>query len=357
MKTLSITLLAIVAIVAAGCGGDDRSTPPTPAQQADAAADRFLERYVAPNGRVLRRDQGGDTVSEGQAYAMLIAAATHDRKRFDRVWSWTRSNLQRPDGLLSYRWQKGSVADPEPATDADLDASRALLLAADRFHRPEYRSDALRIANRILEQETVAVGNRRVLVAGPWGRSPVTINPSYFAPRAYQAIAAATDNPRWHSIAHGSRTLLTELTTPDRLPSDWARVNAKGRARASGPPADRSQMPRYGFDAIRVPARLAESCEPKDRALAARMWPLLQNAGAGRAVELTVDGDPVSEARNGASLAAAAAAAHAAGDDRAVESLLAQAEAQDRRQPTYYGSAWIALTRLWLDGGRLGGCG
>jgi hypothetical protein len=83
---------------------------------------------------------------------------------------------------------------------------------------------------------------------------------------------------------------------------------------------------------------------------------VLEKAGAGRLVELTVDGDPVSAARNGASLASAAAAAHAAGEDRAADGLLAEADAQDRRQPTYYGSAWIALTRLSLDGDRLGGC-
>jgi endoglucanase len=356
MKILSITLLAIVVLVAAGCGGGEQPVAPSPVDRADAAANRFLDTYVAPNGRVVRRDQGGDTVSEGQAYAMLAAAAIADRARFERVWSWTRQNLQRPDGLLSYRWQKGRVADPQPATDADLDAARALLLAADRFRRPAYRAEALRLADGILANETTTVRKRRVLVAGPWGRSPVTVNPSYFAPRAYQAIAAATRDRRWTQVAHGSRRLLTQLTTPDRLPPDWARVTAKGRVRASGPPSELSQMPRYGFDAIRVPARLAESCEPKDRAIAAGLWPVLEKSGAGRAVELTVDGDPVSEARNGASLASAAAAAHAAGDDRAAQSLLEQAEAQDRRQPTYYGSAWIALTRLGLDGDRLGGC-
>jgi endo-1,4-beta-D-glucanase Y len=356
MRILTITIVALVALVAVGCGGGEQATAPSPAKRADAAATRFLDTYVAQNGRVVRRDQGNDTVSEGQAYAMLVAAATGDRARFERVWSWTKSNLQRPDGLLSYRWDKGRVADPEPATDADLDAARALLLGAERFGRPAYRAEALRLADSILQVETTTVHGRRVLVAGPWGRSPVTVNPSYFAPRAYQALAAATRDPRWTQIARSSRRLLTRLTTPDRLPSDWARVNAKGRVRATGPPSELSQMPKYGFDAIRVPARLAESCEPQDRALAARMWPVLQKAGAGRVVELTVDGDPVSAARNGASLASAAAAADAAGDDSGAESLLEQAEAQDRRQPTYYGAAWIAMTRLGLDGDRLGGC-
>jgi len=44
---------------------------------------------------------------------------------------------------------------------------------------------------------------------------------------------------------------------------------------------------------------------------------------------------------------AAAAAAHAAGDQAARDRLLAAAQALDAEQPTYYGSAWVAL------GGRL----
>ena len=47
--------------------------------EALAAADAFFDRYLQPSGRIARTDQGGDTVSEGQAYAMLLAAATATR--------------------------------------------------------------------------------------------------------------------------------------------------------------------------------------------------------------------------------------------------------------------------------------
>ena len=50
----------------------------------------------------MRRDQGGDTVGEGQAYGMLMAAAIGDKKRFNLIWDWTQKNLVRPDGLISY---------------------------------------------------------------------------------------------------------------------------------------------------------------------------------------------------------------------------------------------------------------
>ena len=42
------------------------------------AGQKFLDDYVEPDGRVVRRDEGGDVVSEGQAYGMLIAVAVGD---------------------------------------------------------------------------------------------------------------------------------------------------------------------------------------------------------------------------------------------------------------------------------------
>ena len=60
------------------------------------AASTFLSRYMAADGRVVRRDQSGDTVSEGQAYAMLLAVALDRRHQFARAWGWDRQHLQRP---------------------------------------------------------------------------------------------------------------------------------------------------------------------------------------------------------------------------------------------------------------------
>src|SRR5262249_137105 len=109
-------LAAGLAMFVSGCGSSKPRNDET----------AFLNPFVGANGRVVRRDQGGDTVSEGQAYAMLIAVATGRRSTFERVWRWTRVHLQRPDGLLSWHWQDGKVSDAQPAADADLDAAHAL---------------------------------------------------------------------------------------------------------------------------------------------------------------------------------------------------------------------------------------
>jgi endoglucanase len=78
---------AAVATVAAGAGAGallGASRPASGDGPEPAAAKRFLTRYVTADGQVVRRDQGGDTVSEGQAYAMLLTATSGDRDRFRR---------------------------------------------------------------------------------------------------------------------------------------------------------------------------------------------------------------------------------------------------------------------------------
>ena len=105
----------------------------------EVAAKHFLDTYVKSNGRVARTDQDDDTVGEGQAYGMLLAAAIGDEKRFDLIWDWTKENLRGDDGLIAFLWKNGKIVDPKPASDADLDAARALLTASCRFDRPELR--------------------------------------------------------------------------------------------------------------------------------------------------------------------------------------------------------------------------
>lgn len=315
----------IVLLALAGCGSESEAS--------------FLDRYVEDDGRVVRHDQGGDTVSEGQAYAMLLAVAERDEESFGRVWTWTREHLQREDGLLSWRWADDRVADPQPAADADLDAARALLLAAERFAEPRYAAEGRAIGRAIAEHETAS----GVLVAGPWARERAIVNPSYWSPRAYEMLGL-------DELAASSRQLTAALTESS-LPPDWATAGPWG-ADATGPPE--GGEPGYSYDAVRVPIRLAESCHPADRELAARLWPRLRDQpGAARRA---LDGTPLTGDRSPAALAGAAAAAHAAGDRAAARRLLDRAAALDESRPSYYGSAVVSLTRTMLETDALGRC-
>ena len=87
-----------LAMISSSCGsGQSPNAAPaaapaatTPATTAEA---RFLQRYVTTDGRVIRLDQGGDIVSEGQAYGMLIAEAAGRPATVRAIWTWTRQHL------------------------------------------------------------------------------------------------------------------------------------------------------------------------------------------------------------------------------------------------------------------------
>ena len=339
-----------------GCGGSGSASsstaPPqvSPEQRAVAAAQHFLNRYVMSDGRVVRIDQGGDTVGEGQAYGMLLAAAIGDSTRFDAIWMWTQNNLRRPDALISFLWRDGHVVDPQAASDADLDASRALLVAACRFHRPALRQQALQLGKAIMNVEVASSQGQPVLTAGPWAITPqLIVNPSYFSPASFLALRAASGDSRWSSLAASSRSITGTLTSPPaRLPPDWARLEG-GRVVPIGSPSDPQATPRFGFDAVRTLVRMAEDPDPAGRQLAARAWPVFAGQDPTKLpVTHTLSGRPIGDILHPVALVAAAGAADAAGQPAARDGLLDEAEALDRRSPTYYGAAWVALGRIML---------
>jgi endoglucanase len=342
-----------------GTGHVAPATVITSTRKARVDALSFLRHYEMTDGRVVRTDQGGDTVSEGQAYAMLLAVATHEKQDFADAWQWEQQNLALPDGLFAYHWSTGAVVDPQPATDADLDTAWALLLASRTFGDHAYRADALQVAGAILRNETVEVRGRLYLVAGPWARTvPAVVDPSYLAPEALSALAGATKSKEWSELETDSASLLAELATgsPRPLPPDWADLETDGFVQAADAPSSGGPV-QYGLDAQRVPVREAASCSQRARRLAADDWLTLQHvADGGGAISYTLTGASPASDVNPLGLAAAAAAASAAGQAGRASGLLDQADWQAERFPTYYGDAWVALGRYLLDTSVLGTC-
>jgi endoglucanase len=351
--------IAAVVVAALSASSPPASSVGSHGAVAAGAVEHFLRTYVDGNGRVVRHDQGGDTVSEGQAYAMLLATAIGDRDTFRRVWRWTDLELRRDDGLLSYLWRDGRVADAQAAADADLDAAWALLLAADRFRVPAYRRAGVALGRAILAGEVAHVVRGPVLVAGPWAMaSPHTINPSYFSPGAYVALGAATGDPAWAGLARTSRSIVDVLTRdPARLPPDWARLDANGSSEPTGSPGADGDPPGYAFDATRTLLRLGTDCSAAGPRLAARAWPLLQRqVRDGFSARSALDGTPRGGGEHPSVIVGAAAAAQAAGAESEAALLLDRAEAVEARHSTYYGAALVALGRVALQTEWLGRC-
>src|SRR5437868_4077139 len=374
------SVLVVVLVAAAGWGIarviDPRVTVADVAAMredvARGAGREFLDKYAESDGRVVRRDEGGDVVSEGQAYGMLIAAAVGDQTRFRSIWQWTNDHLRRPDGLISWRWADDQVVDENSAADADLDAARALVLAGARFNAPELTEDGKRLGAVALRAESVPVGTRvapatdvvpagsgvagtgRVLVAGNWATTaPYLVNAGYFSPRAEAELAHVTADRRWLDLTRTERVLGWQLVGTSSLPPDWATVDPAGTAVPAGAPG--GGPVRFGLDAARLPMRFAESCDPADRALAAAMRPILAAPGDVPALR-NVDGSAAGDWQHPVAVVAAAATERAAGDSDAAATRLDAATALQQRYPTYYGAAWVALGRIMLSTSLLGEC-
>lgn len=359
-RVMTIALLAGVMGMSAcmgSSGGSDGSagSPNRGGTAGPDAAATFLSRYVTADGRVLRRDQGSDIVSESQAYGMVIAELAGRPATVRSIWQWTKVHLTRPDGLLAFHASgDGGVIDPNPAADADALAAYALL----RYKGPgqaELAADGKRIAAAVLDNESVSVDGAPVVVAGTWAvGDTATVNPSYWMPGIFAALATMTSDNRWARAAHRAVTLTQQLTDDGRrLPSDWAQL-AGGRLTPSNAP-DGSNGIRYSLDAARTPLWFA-ACPGPGRTLAAAWWRgLLSPEDRAAAQALSIEGSPVDPTPNTVSLLAGAAAASAAGDSNRSRQLSARAAQQAASRPTYYGDAWLALAD-GLRHGRLGSC-
>jgi endoglucanase len=347
-----IVLIASTGLAAAiaGCGSSSSS------QQ---AASRFLETYARPNGRVVRLDQGHDTVSEGQAYGLLLAEVSGDNAKFKKIWTWTREHLQLSNYLFAFHANAaGEVLSTEPASDADLLIAWALL----RYSGPDaaaFHRDGSQVADAILAHE-VSTGpdGVPVLTAGPWATGPTaTIDPSYWSLGAFSGLAKFTGNPTWLRLESGAVSIAREIThNGTRLPPDWAQIHLGDAPQPEPSPNGDAPVAQYGLDAQRTVVWFAASCNPEAQALAARWWRLLRHERAASALALRLNGTILTPTRAPLPLVAAAAAATAAGQSDDAQQLLSDAAAQQQHYPTYYGGAWSALGQALLTSDALDPC-
>jgi endoglucanase len=355
VRSLLAVLAFSLAMTACGSSSPSTTTPGRPKPAAPStrtAAARFLDRYVTSDGRVIRHDQGGDIVSEGQAYAMLIAQIAGRPALSRTIWSWTSTHLGQSDGLFaSHATGAGKVEDPHSATDADTLIAYALL----RYTGPD--QDALRRAGRrvaeaVLANESVTLSDGTWLpVAGPWATStkPPIVDPSYLMPNVFVGLAALAGDKRWNGAADASVKLIDGLSASGtRLPPDWASLEHDRLAPIANPGGGAGVQ--YGFDAARLPIWFATACTAGARGLAASWWRhLLGSNGRAGPQALGLDGETINPAPSPVFLIAGAAAATAAGDTTAARALRSRAATLAREDPTYYGEAWLVLGPALLE--------
>ena len=367
MRKIHLILLVLLSGLCLACQPD-----PTQARLErvlKASWQSYCRHFIKSDGQVIIPEEGGGTISEAQAYALLRAVWANDATVFNRVYAFTYEKLSRVrthgDSLLAWRWGRlpgGSwgVLDANSATDGDLDYALALVLA----HRlgwqappglPDYREEARRVQADILAKEVVDLpGGDVLLTPGNWHelKPPYLVNPSYFSPAVYRLFAvcpkatdsqpaaldrvgavrepplqveggATTDRARWSRLHQSTYKLLGQLTqglggqTGVGFFPDWCRVDTAGQI-APAPGKDT----RFGWEAVRLPYRLAlDGLWFKDpqaaKLLTDKFLPWFKSQWQARARLLAVynfDGSPAVDYESPVLYAGVLAGALAAGD-------------------------------------------
>ncbi|MGF1513129.1 MAG: glycosyl hydrolase family 8 [Elainellaceae cyanobacterium] len=307
-RLLAGLAVAGLAVTLVSCSGPSKSpepeapVAPAPESEVSAAPDSaearlkqmaeswqaYKQQFIQADGRVIDREARDRTVSEGQAYALLRAVMADDPATFAVVLNWSENNLGvqaeggRPHQLWAWQWGKDDagqwgILDPNFASDADLDAATALILAARRWNQPQYLDLAQAKLADLWALSTLAVPNYqpsedrstqlgfgdRYFLPGPreaFQPTPnqVYLNPSYLAPYAFRLFSQVDPGHDWLSLVDSSYDVLTESAEVSAvgLPSDWVALDlATGRYSAVAPST--GLRSRYGFDAYRVWWRVA----------------------------------------------------------------------------------------------------
>jgi endo-1,4-beta-D-glucanase Y len=248
-------LLGLVLLAATARAGGESSWP---------FWDHYAAHFVTADGRVVDADRDSMTTSEGQSYAMFFALVANDRHAFERLRSWTETNLSHGDlgnTLPSWSWGRdgnGSwrVLDNNSASDADLWIAYSLLQAGALWGSPEYARAGQSLLSKIAKQEVVDLpGIGPTLLPGRNGFRPAgggaLLNPSYSPlPLLFAADRSDPSGP-WKKMAQALPVWLAE-SSPQGYAMDWIDYLPGAGLQPALDPGHSVSYARGSYDAIRV---------------------------------------------------------------------------------------------------------
>ena len=249
----------------------------SPAPGAASLWHAWKARFLDASGRVIDHLQQNASHSEGQGYGMLLAAHFADADAFERMLAWTEAHLSvRDDRLFAWRWLPegpARVPDRNNASDGDLFIAWALVRGAQVFGRTAFRTRAAGIAEDLVARCVVpnpADAGGMLLLPATFGfvhDGAVTVNPSYYMPRAMAEIAAATGQSSLSACAADGERLMATIAA-DGLVPDWVQMTDAGWRQAP------NMSPNAGYEAIRVGLFLSWSGRANHPAVqqTARAW-------------------------------------------------------------------------------------
>jgi len=212
------------------------------------------------------------TVSEGIGYGMLITVYMGDKDAFDKLWQYYKNRMDE-FGLMHWEFVDCSTTpiSSYAATDADLDATMALLVASMQWPNDQQLVvdvDTMLSKMKKYEFATDEKTNRIYMMSGDYSGNKYCTNPSYYSPGYYEVFAKflethysekTEDIAFWKKAAEDAYfLLLNNQNEHTGLVSAWAKFNgelASSACRYDATGGGTAQS--YQYDACRTPWRVA----------------------------------------------------------------------------------------------------
>ncbi len=259
-------------------------------QDAADAYNQWKTDYVESCGGTpevfrVKFDNPAETVSEGIAYGMLLAAYAADKALFDGLWQYYK-NHSNGNGVMNWKINGCSgVIGSGGAADAELDAAMALLVANVQWPNStsphDYATDVTALITAIRDHEiqpTWANGPYQVNNGDNWGFGNNCRNPSYQSPAYYKAYAdfVPSQADLWNNAVTASYDLINANVHPTTgLVSNWSDHN--------GVPNTCNGPDEYGWDACRNPWRMGTEVswysDPNAKAICNNIAAFVQSTG------------------------------------------------------------------------------
>ncbi len=217
---------------------------------------------ACPNGQYrIKFDNPSQTVSEGIGYGMLLAAYSADKDLFDGLWKYYQTHSNQ-NGFMNWKIDGCSgVSGPNGASDADVDATMALVVAAIQWPSstsPNYTQDAITMINSVKDHE-INQTNYTLENGDIW--KPACRNPSYQPPgyfrvwKEFMSTNGQNQDAFWDLCIQGTENLLTTNAHANTgFPSNWSNPDGQLNSSCSG---SGTSSTGFGYDAIRAPWRVA----------------------------------------------------------------------------------------------------
>jgi endoglucanase len=202
-------------------------------------------------------DPANETRVEAVGFGMILSAYAKDKAVFDGIFNYYLSKrTAEAKNMMSWLTNCEGIVDPGSATDGDLDVAFALVVA-DRQWGGTYLESAKEILaivkNNLIDQCTV--NGKTVYVLGPgysnrnWGGCNLT-DIQYYTPAFFRVFASVSKDEIWNKLADDTYILLNASANKETgLVPDWQS--------ASGTPGGEGRVGYFGYDACRVPWRIA----------------------------------------------------------------------------------------------------